>query len=142
VKKSKKTLEQIVKSHLVNNNITPEIALTSMLGFYKNHPTESTEPDDDMLLFQYGTYDWDGKGGKFELNLTRQIADPNDDEFYQVRLTLYYRPGDIGEIEGYNLWNIDKPALQDWKETVADTDGFRRAAKAKPFDYKVDLVKT
>jgi hypothetical protein len=144
VKKSQKVLEQIVKSHLTGDLITPETALTSILDFYENYKTDngSTTSDDDMLLFQYGTYDWGGKGGKFEFNLTRQIADPSNDEYYQVKLTLYYRMQDIGEIESFNMWSIDSPSINNWKETIVDTEGFKRASKAKPFDYKIELTKT
>ena len=141
---SKKTLEQIVNSNIADDNITPETALTSIIDFYRNYNTDigSENADDDMLLFQYGTYDWDGSGGKFEFNLTRQIADPDDEEFHQVKLTLYYKPEDIGEIESFNLWSIDKPTIDDWQKNIKDTEGFKRATKARPFDYKVELTKT
>ena len=144
VKDSKKTLEQIVKSYITDNNITPETALTSILDFYKNYKTdtESENTDDDMLLFQYGTYDWDGTGKKFEFNLTRQIIDPNDEEYHQVKLTLYYNAADIGEIESFNLWSIDRPTIDDWKKVIMETEGFNRATKIKPFDYRIELTKT
>jgi hypothetical protein len=144
VKNAKKTLEQIVKSHVTDNKITPGTALASMLAFYNNYKTniEINNPDDDMLLFQYGTYNWDGNGGKFELDLTRQIIDPDDEEYHQVKLTLYYKATDIGEIESFNLWSIDRPTVEEWEKAVAGTEGFKRAEKAKPFDYKVALTKT
>jgi hypothetical protein len=144
VKDSKKTLEQIIKSNITDDNINPETALNSMLDFYKNYKTDksSENADDDMLLFQYGTYDWDGSGKKFEFNLTRQITDPADEEYYQVKLTLYYKLADIGEIESFNLWSIDKPTLEDWKKVIMATEGFKRATETKPFDYKVALTKT
>ena len=144
MKDSKNALEQIVKSHITDNNITPESALISILEFYRTYKTdvEDENVDDDMLLFQYGAYDWDGSGGRFEFNLTRQIVDPDDEEYYQVRLTLYYKTADIGEIESYNLWSIDKPTIENWKKVITDTEGFKRAEKVKPFDYKVELTKT
>ncbi len=141
---SKKILERIVNSNITGDNITPETALTSIIDFYKNYKTDadSESADDDMLLFQYGIYDWDGSGEKFEFNLTRKIADRDDEEFYQVKLTLYYKAADIGEIESFNLWSIDKPTIDDWQKTIRDTEGFVRATKARPFDYKVELTKT
>ncbi len=144
VTESKKTLERIVNSTITDDNITPETALISILDFYRNYKTDTgrENADDDMLLFQYGTYDWDGSGGKFEFNLTRQIADPDDEEFNQVKLTLYYQPADIGEIESFNLWSIDKPTIDDWQKNIKETEGFKRATKARPFDYKVELTKT
>jgi len=65
-KKLKKILEQIVRSHIAGKDITPEAAVSSILEFYeKNKLIANLEsPDDDMLLFQYGTYDWDGNGAR------------------------------------------------------------------------------
>lgn len=47
----------------------------------------------DMLLFQWGTYDW-GSGTYFELNITRQFIEPEgegDDAISQLSLTFKYR---------------------------------------------------
>ena len=142
--KAKNILEQIVKSHSTSDIINPLTAVASILEFYENYKAaaEIINPDDDMLLFQYGTYDWGGKGRQFELNLTRQIIDANDEEYYQVKLTLYYKAADIGEIENYNLWSIDTESIKTWEETIVETNGFKRAAKVKPFDFKIELTKT
>ena len=57
--------------------LTPENALDLVIEFY--HSThvkgiDSDIPDNDMLLFQYGTYDWlDGNGRSFSLDFTRQF---------------------------------------------------------------------
>jgi hypothetical protein len=144
MQKLKNKLKQIVKSHLADNNISPEIAIDAMIEFYGQNKsqTPAETPDNDMLLFQYGSYDWDGKGKKFELDITRQITDPKDDEFYQISLTLYYKTDDIGDIKSFNLWSIDKSTIADWITTIKSTEGFKQATSATPFHYKVDLNKT
>jgi hypothetical protein len=50
--------------------------------------------DADMLLFQWGTYDW-GMGEHFSFNLTRQLIvseDAEDDDIWQLGLTFDFEP--------------------------------------------------
>jgi hypothetical protein len=126
------------------NQISPQNALESIIEFYNQYKTELPDdaPDNDMLLFQYGYYDWSGQGIKFQLNVTRQIADPNDDEFFQFGITLNYRPEDIEEIEDFNLWSMDSPSVEEWKEIVMNTDGFKRASASIPINYEISKAKT
>ncbi len=66
-----------------------------MLSFYTESRVEDCNVDDDgdMLLVQWGTYDW-GAGEHFEFNVTRQlIRNPSEDEdIWQLALTFRYRP--------------------------------------------------
>jgi hypothetical protein len=50
--------------------------------------------DGDMLLFQWGTYDW-GEGRYFHLNLTRQFildGTGDDESIFQLGFTFLYTP--------------------------------------------------
>lgn len=49
-------------------------AFETMLGFYEEERVEgcALEEDGDMLLFQWGTYAWNGPE-RFEVDLTRQV---------------------------------------------------------------------
>ena len=57
------------------------------------------EEDGDMVLFQYGTYDW-GSGEFFEMDLVRQLMPPgeddeeDDDVILQLHCTFRYVPTD------------------------------------------------
>jgi len=71
-----------------------------MFDFYKQIRAEGciNPVDRDMLLFQWGTYDW-GQGLNFQLDVTRQFImqgddpnDPDDDVMSQLQLTFYYQP--------------------------------------------------
>lgn len=108
--KLRNEFQNIVESKSLDGELTPEEALNSILDFYENHGKvkDMEVPDNDMLLFQYGTYDWDGTGAKFELNFTRQIADPDEeeDEFYQIDITLFYDPEDFKELQSFNIWSM------------------------------------
>lgn len=86
------------------------------------------EPEGDMLLFQYGVYDW-GDGPAFEVDLTRQfIEDERDDDehvFSQLHLTCYYEVDgtlsalgkgdrwcrDISELDQFTAWIEGHPVL-------------------------------
>jgi hypothetical protein len=48
------------------------------------------DQDGDMLLFQWGTYDW-GNGEFFDLNITRQVI-VGDESIRQLSLTFRYAP--------------------------------------------------
>ena len=60
---------------LVAGSLTFAEGLDQMTSFYTRQDVEGVLPDTDgdMLLFQWGTYDWTGTGPAFQLNLTRQF---------------------------------------------------------------------
>ena len=73
-------------------------AVDAMLAFYLVVRGEDVdlESDGDMLLFQWGTYDW-GEGTSFQYEVTRQFivdsAEGSDDEaFWHLSLTLHLVP--------------------------------------------------
>ena len=75
---------------------TPRVGLEQMFAFYESVPADGCAgPDGDMLLFQWGTYDW-GEGRFFEINITRQFieqgAEEDDDEMSQLSLTYRFEP--------------------------------------------------
>jgi hypothetical protein len=71
--------------------------LDAMLDFYAKTRAAgcSLETDGDMLLFQWGTYDW-GEGRRFQLGLTRQLIiageTEDDDNIWQLSLTFAFEP--------------------------------------------------
>jgi len=64
-----------------------------MLDFYAQERADGCDAacDQDMLLFQWGTYDW-GHGAHFELDVTRQVILPDeiDDAIWQLHLTYRF----------------------------------------------------
>ena len=73
----------------------PGEGLEQMFLFYRSAPAVGcVGPDRDMLLFQWGTYDW-GQGRHFELNVTRQFIEQelqDDDAISQLSLTYKFEP--------------------------------------------------
>lgn len=73
-------------------------ALRAMAQFYVDERAEDVDVDanGDMLLFQWGIYDW-GAGPFFEYDITRQLItedDEGEDEIWQLSLTLRYEPNE------------------------------------------------
>lgn len=140
-------LEQIFHRYLDKKELnTPTQALEAMLEFYKTVQIlpKVDDPDDDMLLFQYGVYDWDDTGDKFEFDLTRQVKspDPGDDEFYQFSLTLLYEPDEMEIIEALNAWSVDSADLNTWKQLILNSEGYQQAVKHAPYSFRVELNHT
>jgi hypothetical protein len=88
--------------------------------------------DHDVLLFQYGTYDW-GEGNFFEFDITRQFAKPGEDEPYQLHMVLRFDPIDI---VSYDCWSMDYDSVDKWKDNILKTEGYKKAKelKCKKFD--------
>ena len=74
---------------------TPRAGVERMMAFYRDIRADDVdlESDGDMLLFQWGTYDWGG-GELFEIDITRQlIAEGGEDEdIWQLHLTYRFSP--------------------------------------------------
>lgn len=78
----------------ISLDTSPDIGLRALIDFYANIRADGCEPDadQDMLLFQWGTYDW-GDGEHFEIDLVRQVIVPDeedDDAIWQLHLTYRY----------------------------------------------------
>ncbi len=94
--------------------------IQAMLDFYAAVRAESCkiEQDGDALLYQWGTYNW-GRGERFELDITRQFGLPDDDEPYQLRLTMRFVPTDELRALGHrNKWCWSPNGLNDFRAFV------------------------
>ena len=70
-----------------------------MVRFYVDERADGVDidQDGDMLLFQWGTYDW-GEGPSFQYGIVRQLMptddDDDDDDIWQLSLTAHFAPAD------------------------------------------------
>jgi len=112
--------------------------------FQENKIKEKLEDkEEDMMLFQYGNYDWqDGKGKEFSFDLTRQFDDPNQDEFIQLSLVLYYDVKEIGEIESFNSWSTEVHDLKAWETLIKGTKGYKKSKNLTPKRFQIYLERT
>ena len=96
-----------------------DLALSAYMELF---PVETVaDCDGDMLLFQWGTYDW-GESRWFEVDLTRQFL--LDEEPVQLSMTMRFAPsaqteslsagnrwcGSRGEFDGFRTW-LDATAV-------------------------------
>jgi hypothetical protein len=100
-----------------------EIINVSLILFKEIKVKEIVGDDEngDMLLFQYGSYDW-GKGEFFEFNITRQFIKQNEDEPYQLSMTLFFEPVDC---KSYDCWSNGFDDLEKWVENIKGTEGYK-----------------
>ena len=88
---------------------SPSQGVQLMLRFYAEHRAAGCElsADEDMLLHQWGTYDW-GEGRHFEFDITRQVMLPgevDDDAIWQLNLTYRFPPtADLVSLGSDNRW--------------------------------------
>ena len=84
----------------------------------------------DMLLFQYGFYDWGDKNGRcFEFDITRQFCDPVENEPYQLNFTLLFEPAAFSKIEPYSCWSDDFNSIENFSDYIKSTSGYKIACK-------------
>jgi hypothetical protein len=98
-------------------------SLQVMLDFYGEERADGCpiEEDGDMLLFQWGTYDW-GKGEGFELDLTRQFIISGEDEPYQLHMTLRFDPTDeCRHLGAGNKWCPSPAHLSAFRDFIRES---------------------
>ena len=111
----------------------PEL-VDAVLAFYQTMPASNllNEPEADMLLFQYGTYDW-GEGENFEFDITRQfiMADGEDDDaMSQLHCTVKFKPTrDLRAIGAANLWCKTKQEMAAFRSAILGSPAYELARK-------------
>jgi hypothetical protein len=105
----------------------------SMLAFYTHVPVAGLRDgeDSDMLLFQWGVFDW-GKGENFEFDITRQFISArgvDDDAISQVRLTAFISPSaELRELPSGNRWCKSPEDAPGFQAFILSSKAFRLAS--------------
>lgn len=96
------------------------------------------DEDSDMLLYQYGIYSCGKELGKcFVFDITRQFMEPEEDEPYQLSISLLYDPEPFKNIDSLDCWNYEFPNLEKFFSYIKSTDGFKLADEGKPKTYQI-----
>ncbi|MEO7924946.1 MAG: hypothetical protein ABIR30_14780 [Chitinophagaceae bacterium] len=120
--------------------------LDSAIEFFENYKIENVStdyPDEDMLLFEYGIFDWqDGKGENFTVDIARQYVMEIEPlvKYSTIHLMAYYNKEDFTTIEAFSKWSEDFDSISDFKEFVMNTEGFLQAEDKSFASYDVFLV--
>lgn len=94
------SLDRFALSDNVDLRQAPTSALVeTMIAWYiaeRANDALGFDQDGDMLLFQWGTFDW-GDGPSFQYGLTRQLISAHEldnDAIWQLGVTRHYEPTD------------------------------------------------
>lgn len=114
----------------------------AMIEFYRTIRADdcAIESDGDMLLFQWGTYDW-GHGDRFELDLTRQLIrdGAEDDDIWQLSLTFVFPPNPI---TNGNRWCASPDGLDEFANFVRTHAAYVSASQSTPVRVELDFEAT
>jgi hypothetical protein len=113
-------------------NLSPELGFALMLSFYERVPAAGCSgPSADMLLFEWGTYDW-GEGESFELSLSRQFIEQDgdgEDAISQLRLVFKYKPvPDLAALGEGDRWCESPDQAQDFGQHLRASAAYQRLA--------------
>src|SRR5262245_30594662 len=137
VSRAKKRFLQLIKPKAPQlSSVSPAEGITLMLGFYQAERAEGCEieEDGDMLLYQWGCYDW-GQGETFEFNITRQFMDAagEDEDIRQLSLTFKFKPTEsLRKLAGGNRWWHSPEEVGAFQSFIESSPAYKAVAKAKP----------
>jgi hypothetical protein len=132
------------------SGLTAKQAVEGAIAFFESvrfDDVEAEERDGDMLLFQWGTYDWhDGAGLSFQFDLARQLiivgSDPEDDDdaMWQLHLTLHYAPSEANAAVGAgHRWCHRVADARPFETFILSTRAMTVAASAPPDRVEIGL---
>ena len=111
--------------------------VTSGIDFYKSVRCSglATDPQADMLLVQWGVFDW-GKGEHFEFDLTRQFIRSGafgDDAISQLRFTAHYPPiPALRAVMAENRWCKSLAEVASFEEFIRGSSAFNAVNSLLP----------
>ena len=136
--------QQFLEKRIAHIDLRVQTAVDAMLDLYRNERADdcSIEEDGDMLLFQWGTYDW-GEGRFFEVDLTRQFITTgveDDDEIWQLSLNLKFLPNDeTAKLGAGDRWcqNPSSESINSFEDYIKHSEVYSVTSNLKP--DRVDL---
>jgi hypothetical protein len=120
-------------------SLNVERGVQAMLVFYRDQRVDGCrlESDADMLLYQWGVYDWGrGQGESFELDITRQLClngSSDDEDIWQLSLTFKFSPTDpLRGLRKGDRWCSSPSELAEFERFIRATEAFQALATATP----------
>lgn len=142
---AKEDLEKyIIQSGKTTASLTPAEAVRVMLDFFRQVHIDDVALEDggaDMLLYQWGTYDW-GQGRFFQCDLTRQfiVAGSDGDEgFRQLALTCSYQPTlALDALKSGNRWCRSADDLVGFEAFISESGAYQAVGTLKPHKITIE----
>jgi hypothetical protein len=114
-----------------------------MIRFYTTVPGQGLAAEDsaDMLLFQFGTWNW-GKGEFFEFDITRQFIEAgkeDDDAISQLRCVFSYAPTpELSALGDAYRWCESRSDIAALRSFIVSTEAYRTALRLVPVSRTID----
>ncbi len=135
--------ERVKQSGTPTSDLTLAQGIRLMLDFYQDIRAQGCDLDDDgdMLLFQWGTYDWDGTGPTFQSDITRQFikaGSEGDDGMTQLSFTFHFPPtAELERIHSGNKWCSVPKKLPKFEKFITDSEAFKAVADTLPSKVEI-----
>ncbi len=125
--------------------LRPVAGIEAMFAYYAEERADGCEfdADGDMVLFQWGTYDW-GKGAAFEIDITRQliVAGDEEEEPRQLSLTFRFDPSVGGEAGEGHRWCHSPDELPEFRQFVSASSALTAASHHSPKSIELRYGRT
>jgi hypothetical protein len=122
---------------LAPSELTVSQLVESALSFYQSIRATglATDAQSDMLLFQWGVFDW-GHGERFEFDITRQFISSGafgDDAISQLHCTAYFPPTpELRAIPVANSWCRSVADVESFSAFIRGSAAYRAVSSLKP----------
>lgn len=93
-------MDSLIK--FLKNEITDKMPLENIVSVFEQMCSIPLE--EDMILFETGTFTTFAHEPVFQLSLVRQFSN-NDDEFYQIHVNILYKPTSENEMFSEATWD-------------------------------------
>lgn len=129
--------EFLKQQHLAKSELTVPQLVERTLSFYQSVRATGliTDAQSDMLLFQWGVFDW-GHGERFEFDITRQFISSGafgDDAISQLHCTAYFPPSpELRAIPAASRWCSSAADVESFLAFIRDSAAYRAANSLKP----------
>ncbi len=127
-------------------SITPRQIVQASLRFYREFRFAglSAEPQSDMLLYQWGVFDW-GRGENFEFDMTRQFIQAGlrgGDAISQLHFTAVFPPTPaLRSVANANRWCESLMQVPDFESFVLGSAAFQAVADLRPAKVNLEWEK-
>jgi hypothetical protein len=135
-------MKYLLECGLDGDSWSVERGMPPMLALYRDQRVDGCkfESDADMLLYQWGVYNW-GQGEFFQLDITRQLcldSSSDDEDIWQLGITFKFNPTPpLRALGKGNRWCHDLDELEEFERFIRASEVYKALATAVP--AKVDI---
>ena len=121
----------------LRERITDKMPLEDMVAIFEDLCREPF--DDEMILFEVGTFTNVSDKPLFQLSLVRQVPG-EDEEYYQLHLDIFYEASRENQIFSESTW--DEDLEENFFDYIRNSEVFAYAKDQKYLSVKMYLEET